>query len=495
MIKLFKKYKKINESPDIVISSNNVVRYNQNDARAFGYFFGKIQLTDYGEAHNDIEVEKEDFPEYTESFYNEHNKFKFTKYDDSIWRGKIGLRREFLTYPGRIWENSKIISFWEYPKDQKELRKILNDIEVKSLSSSKIEIGDDWKIETLNKIDKVKDIKFDVKDIIFDEEDFGAPISIKIDYDINEDDFIGFNFCSDGSPLDTISGIINQEVYNKNTLKFDYIYKHAYSDEKNYERLKEFLSKFANTSITLLLKSTNSSPLITGVDLRNHESWTEKNLLKNGLYTKLVHVDEYVGSAELDKKLVNDIEHVKSPMKSKRRNKINLRDRLFKEFKNLSKKISEDGEDATYNDKGRLKELKKELDKLNNELVPSGIGSKKVPEDKDKNITMAEYRAKKYQESFISNFDLFEKIVLDKKEKIFELPYELEEIFVKENTIELRTKNGIFSGLIERLEEKDNIYRVSYFKNKKYIDKTFTDNMLSGKVELSKILVNLNKNV
>jgi len=88
MIKKFE----IFESPDTIsfskFLSDPELHWTDEDARAFGYY-------------------KKDFMLHKGTH-------------TSRWR---------QDYPGRIWLDSKIISFWEYPENKKKLKKIITDIE------------------------------------------------------------------------------------------------------------------------------------------------------------------------------------------------------------------------------------------------------------------------------------------------------------------------------------------------------------------------------
>ena len=64
-----------------------------------------------------------------------------------VERGRYGMN-----YPGRLWYEYKIISFWEYPTKE-ELPKILEDIKNSCKETLNIDIifNDDWKIEVIYK--------------------------------------------------------------------------------------------------------------------------------------------------------------------------------------------------------------------------------------------------------------------------------------------------------------------------------------------------------
>lgn len=119
MITKFKKYKLITEDPDYVI---DVGEYYARDALAFFVdlnFFktkvNKLHISNFGGTHGDIGLNR---------YNNEETK---------------------RSYPGRLWLNKKVISFWVYPNEKifvliiKEIEKHL-DIQM---------FNNDWKVEVL----------------------------------------------------------------------------------------------------------------------------------------------------------------------------------------------------------------------------------------------------------------------------------------------------------------------------------------------------------
>ena len=72
--------------------------------------------------------------------------FGYRKNTFYLGKGPHGDRWK-LKYPGRIWLDNKIISFWKYPEDNKKLRKIITDIE----NRLKMNIWNDneWRMEII----------------------------------------------------------------------------------------------------------------------------------------------------------------------------------------------------------------------------------------------------------------------------------------------------------------------------------------------------------
>jgi hypothetical protein len=90
----------VNESPDFFIDKSEHVRsFNSEPYITFGYLDG-ICLVD-----------------------TQPHPWMYERYT-----GKIGQKEDF-DYPGRLWYNSKIISFWKYPKTSEQIVKVLHDIQ------------------------------------------------------------------------------------------------------------------------------------------------------------------------------------------------------------------------------------------------------------------------------------------------------------------------------------------------------------------------------
>ncbi len=81
----------ITESPDNGVNGQS---YTSSGAIAFGYYRGKIVVSDFGETHVSI----------------------------------VGIQRESFKYPGRYWGDTGVLSFWEYPKSASDLKKLVKDL-------------------------------------------------------------------------------------------------------------------------------------------------------------------------------------------------------------------------------------------------------------------------------------------------------------------------------------------------------------------------------
>ena len=111
---------KLFESPDNLWLNGQELDFSDSDAYAFGLYNGKMYISDDGEAHNQIQPE-----------------------------GSY-VRRENFLFPGRIWLDSHVISFWRYPTKE-ELTDVLNSLELvfneQFPYKHTLNFEDDWYIE------------------------------------------------------------------------------------------------------------------------------------------------------------------------------------------------------------------------------------------------------------------------------------------------------------------------------------------------------------
>lgn len=115
------------EDPDSIwINNKSVVgSVTTQPNYAFGYYnLNQLFLGDAGEWHSHIADEYLDFDE--------------------------SLDRDKFDYPGRMWPDKKIISFWEFP-DESKLVKIIKDLNGKIKEKKlKFKIDYSWKINTIS---------------------------------------------------------------------------------------------------------------------------------------------------------------------------------------------------------------------------------------------------------------------------------------------------------------------------------------------------------
>ncbi len=119
------KFKKIiNENPDRV---STTVWWGQQDARTFGYINNKFFISKEATNH----------PDY---FVDLLNKKLISKADFPNGPPTTAHRSNFQ-FPGRLWINEKIISFWVFP-DKMSFGKLIDDVKKNGIT-----IDDSWKVD------------------------------------------------------------------------------------------------------------------------------------------------------------------------------------------------------------------------------------------------------------------------------------------------------------------------------------------------------------
>lgn len=149
-MKNFKIINLLQESPDMVYTKNKTFHYRADDAIPFGYYKGKLYIGGAGSIHPHIYVPA----------------FK----DNPIIQGTRNFKhdRTFFKLAGRIWLDSGIISFWDYPTVP-ELKQLLFDFDKAMLDEFGKEtnfhnnMGNMW-IELVSESD-AKEINYDYVDI------------------------------------------------------------------------------------------------------------------------------------------------------------------------------------------------------------------------------------------------------------------------------------------------------------------------------------------
>ena len=131
----------INESPDAIKYGSNPdgVWYDTAGAYGFGWIDGKLYLSNESETHDQMKIPKDK---------------------------KISLKaRKNFDFAGRVFIRQKILTFWAYPENQKDLYKLTKILD--SALGIKISTDPEWKIEVSKKIGKRKDPNFKfVRDFI-----------------------------------------------------------------------------------------------------------------------------------------------------------------------------------------------------------------------------------------------------------------------------------------------------------------------------------------
>ncbi len=123
------KLKSLLEDPNVVLADNapGELKWKDSQARTFGYIGPYFVMPDQpGVRHEELQFELD---------------------DDQI-DINYDYQRDDISFAGRVWLKAKIITFWDYPKNFEELKKIAKDIKeaigVNILTS-------DWQIEIKEK--------------------------------------------------------------------------------------------------------------------------------------------------------------------------------------------------------------------------------------------------------------------------------------------------------------------------------------------------------
>ncbi len=134
---------KLFENPDFLYSLD--LEWNYPDAITFSYFNGELLSK---KSNNNNSKHSKIFNDYIKKHNINVNDIKKKFIKDRNIKGKVNnFERRITKYPGRLWTEHKIISFWEYPPNKKILYKILRDV----LSKYNIEFSpEEWKIEIIS---------------------------------------------------------------------------------------------------------------------------------------------------------------------------------------------------------------------------------------------------------------------------------------------------------------------------------------------------------
>jgi len=148
-------YIKKYESPDEIRDYSifpSVLIFNENDAIVFGYADDKMLVFDMS-THSSLG----DNNDYFGHKYEENRKNDLKEY----WN------RNSLGFPGRLWYEHKVISFWRFPSDYNELQEVIKDIEkeVKITLGLEINITDDWWIDVVVNVNDDDDEFEDPNDV------------------------------------------------------------------------------------------------------------------------------------------------------------------------------------------------------------------------------------------------------------------------------------------------------------------------------------------
>jgi len=137
---VFREYRRrLNESPDRIEHEKYGVLGNwaDDDAHAFGYYKGIMAVSEPRRSHDSI-------------FWDDVNRKPTTQSGIRIDNrgGNKRLDRSSFTFPGRVWVDKEIISFWVYPP-RGRLRKIIKDLEdaLHDYYGYRYNITPNWKVD------------------------------------------------------------------------------------------------------------------------------------------------------------------------------------------------------------------------------------------------------------------------------------------------------------------------------------------------------------
>jgi len=105
-----------------------------------------------------------------EEYYEGQADFK--GYFEDIFELELYDRVDGWDYIGRIWDKLKLISFWKYPENKEELKKLITELE----KVTKLKIWDNgWKIEVLDvlNVNDTSNLIYDRDDGVIDNDDDG----------------------------------------------------------------------------------------------------------------------------------------------------------------------------------------------------------------------------------------------------------------------------------------------------------------------------------
>lgn len=111
----------IKESPDELRiykyrNTGEQITLRWQSGRAFGYYLGYMLVSPLGYSHPDV----------------------IDKLTGHFGHDKMDAKDDFV-YSGRIWEDKRVISFWEYPNNKEKLKDIIIDLEKELNNVRKLE--------------------------------------------------------------------------------------------------------------------------------------------------------------------------------------------------------------------------------------------------------------------------------------------------------------------------------------------------------------------
>lgn len=180
-----KKIDRTIESVDNLKYGGDYLDYRSSDAIPFGFENGKLLVGENGTFHarlwdkeieeqfrNDYHINPEQYEkkfsrvcppiipiEKIEIFYG----VSYLDYLNDLYQNELLKRARNLKFCGRLWTDHKVISFWNYPKDNEELKFVVNKLEDKL----GIDIWNkEWAIEVKNNNSKIPEHDYEILPIL-----------------------------------------------------------------------------------------------------------------------------------------------------------------------------------------------------------------------------------------------------------------------------------------------------------------------------------------
>lgn len=124
-------YPRLFENPNAVYVRDHdvAVPWDVTKTYAFSYYGNKMYIGSLNMTHMKLYASCPEFDELA---------------NERLGRGR---------YSGRIFEEFKVIAFWDFPEDKAMLMNVLSDIE----NASRLKFDDEWKIEIPNNTERGKD--------------------------------------------------------------------------------------------------------------------------------------------------------------------------------------------------------------------------------------------------------------------------------------------------------------------------------------------------
>jgi hypothetical protein len=122
----------LREDPDTAFYNGKRHSYTDEDAIAFGYFNGEMLVGTGSDQYHWMLI----------AMYYGIDPERYSTIPSEV----DPLNREMMKYAGRLWYNSKLISFWIYPP-KSEMPKLISDLNEGLRENGFPEVDDDWILE------------------------------------------------------------------------------------------------------------------------------------------------------------------------------------------------------------------------------------------------------------------------------------------------------------------------------------------------------------